>query len=435
MQSVQIRIRVVVLVWVLGCVRALVYNWRMASFVKNHQLLDENHKIEDLLDLDRLINDFDKKIIGAKNGSMIGLVGEYGSGKSTLLHQVHLMRSEETLWIEFDAWKFPERKDLWEGFVLEFARHIDEEAFSEALSKIDGRQDDDKRTLVDTIASIPVPGFSAVKGLNHFFSTTPARRTFEVQMVLDELIKKHCKEKDVVIIVEDIDRSGDAGIFFLETLKHYLQASQVGAKIKAVVPIANAMFNQNQDSYLKCLDIIEHFAMRKIELTKFVSEIFTPESLEIRGAKQQMTQFLELMLAKPGMTLRKIKQILRKSDLNYSNQVKDELDPDFRMTIMFEMSKYVSIPNGDGRSYFQQFIQQGRVAKGSDFNALMSAMVANSGLLDRDGNPNRGSFNFKLITRDTSQGVKGHPSIPWVISRFIGEIDDSHFNCDFYLDY
>ncbi len=405
----------------------------MVSFVKKPQLLDESHKIEDLLDLSRLIKDFDKKIIGAKSGSMIGLVGEYGSGKSTLLHQIHMTRSSDTLWIEFDAWKFPERKDLWEGFVLEFARHIDQEAFNEALSKIDGKQNDDKQALVGTIASIP--GMGAVKGLNHFFSTTPARRTFEVQMVLDGLIEKHCKEKEVVIIVEDIDRSGDAGIFFLETLKHYLRSKHTEAKIKVVVPIANEMFNLNQDSYLKCLDIIEHFATRRIGLTKFVAEIFDKDNLEIQGAKQQMIQFLELMLAKPGMTLRKMKQILRKSDLNYSNQVKEGLDPDFRMTIMFEMARYVPIPSGDGRTYFEQFIQQGRVARGSDFNTLMSAIVGNSGLLDRENKPVRGGYDFKLITRDPNQGVKGHPSIPWAISRFPGDNDDSHFNCDFYLDY
>lgn len=405
----------------------------MVSFVKKPQLLEENHKVEDLLDLSRLIKDFDKKIAGANSGSMIGLVGEYGSGKSTLLHQIRLTRSDDTLWIEFDAWKFPERKDLWEGFVLEFARHIDQEAFNEALSKIDGRQNDDKQALVGTIASIP--GMGAVKGLNHFFSTTPARRTFEVQLVLDGLIEKHCKDKEVVVIVEDIDRSGDAGIFFLETLKHYLRAKNADAKIKVVVPIANEMFKLNEDSYLKCLDIIEHFATRKVGLTRFVSEIFNPENLETKGAKQQMIQFLELMFAKPGMTLRKMKQILRKSDLNYSNQVKEGLDPDFRMTIMFEMSRYVPIPSGDGRSYFEQFIQQGRVARGSDFNTLMSAIVGNNGLLDRENKPIRGSFDFKLITRDPSQGVNGHPSIPWTVSRFPGDTEDSHFNCDFYLDY
>lgn len=195
------------------------------------------------------------------------------------------------------------------------------------------------------------------------------------------------------------------------------------------------MFNLSQDSYLKCLDIIEHFSMRKVGLSRFVTEIFNNENLEIKGAKLQMIQFLELMLAKPGMTLRKIKQILRKSDLNYSNQFKDGLGPDFRMTIMFEMSRYVPVPSGDGRTYFEQFIQQGRVARGSDFNTLMSAIVSNSGLLDRENKPIRGSYDFKLITRDANQGVDGHPSIPWTVSRFIGDNEDGLFNCDFYLDY
>ncbi len=43
-----------------------------------------------------------------------------------------------------------------------------------------------------------------------------------MQDLLRDLIKK--QNKDIYIIVEDIDRSGDAGVYFLETLQQFISS-------------------------------------------------------------------------------------------------------------------------------------------------------------------------------------------------------------------
>jgi len=402
----------------------------MTSFIKDYSALEENHKIDDLLDMGFLVTDFGSKIQNASNGSMLGLVGEYGSGKSTLLYHISKQKNDNTLWIEFDAWKFPDRKELWEGFILEFARHIDKNAFNEALSNVDGKQNDDKQALIATIASIP--GLGSVQGLNHFFSTTSARRTFELQVVLDGLIDKYCKDKNIVLVIEDIDRSGDSGIFFLETLKHYLQTKKSKVDIKVIVPIATEMYLLNEDAYLKCLDIIEFYVLKKIGLSRFVNTVFKKEFLDTQESRRQVIQFLQIMIEKPGMTLRKLKQILRKADLNFKNQTEDGFEPDFRMSIMFEMAKFIfRSKEGKGQTYFDQFRSYNEVANGSEFSGLLQSIVQNSGSVTK-----KSSFTFKFMSRDPELGVNAHPSIPWTIDKLSSlNGTDTHFVCDFYMDY
>lgn len=88
---------------------------------------------------------------------MIGFIGEFVRGKSALIHHVKKKRAEdskEEKWIQFEAWSFPERRDLWEGFVLESARQIDATAFGEARESIDCTQNDDVKTLVDIVIGL-----------------------------------------------------------------------------------------------------------------------------------------------------------------------------------------------------------------------------------------------------------------------------------------
>ena len=75
-----------------------------------------------MLDFDNICKKFSKKLDSLSGRSIIALVGPFGSGKSTMLHQIMTSRLEKEFWFEFDAWKYPDRKDLWEGFVLDLIR-------------------------------------------------------------------------------------------------------------------------------------------------------------------------------------------------------------------------------------------------------------------------------------------------------------------------
>lgn len=398
------------------------------SFVADYEVLKENHKTDDLIDVSLIAKDFKSKIVKSQPQSLIGLVGPFGSGKSTLLHQISRDIKHDK-WIEFDAWKFPDRGELWEGFVLEFARNIDENAYKAAKKLIEGKQNDDKKALVDTLSGLPFPGASAIKGFNHFFATSPARRTIEIQEILSVLLEKRCKGQDIFIVVEDIDRSGDAGIFFLETLKYFLGTVGDLVNIKVLVPIAEKNYIKYEDSFLKCLTIVEFLPTHKIQLAKFVKRIIKPELLE-NNAATQMAEYLQELMKLPDMTLRKIKLMLRKADLNYLNQQVDGHQPDWRMSVMFETAKHMK--NGD-EWYSNYFRNHQNVPGGTIFAALMQAIATNRTLIGRDGLMHSNK-HFKLIPRQAS--VEQHPSTPWVLNnRFPGDTEHTHYCCDFYLDY
>lgn len=77
---------------------------------------------------------------------------------------------------------------------------------------------------------------AVIKNFNHFLHTSPAKRTFEIQKILLEQFS-NIPEKKLFIIIEDIDRSGDSGIYFLETLSHFLKNEKIDKKIICIIPI------------------------------------------------------------------------------------------------------------------------------------------------------------------------------------------------------
>ena len=74
------------------------------------------------------------------------------------------------------------------------------------------------------------------------FAASPAKRVFEFQEILTAIIKS--QKKNIFIVIEDIDRSGDSGIFFLETLKHFLRNLEITVKhrVIAIVPIGDKSY-------------------------------------------------------------------------------------------------------------------------------------------------------------------------------------------------
>lgn len=405
------------------------------SFIKDANLLKEDHKTEDLLDFSDAIKFLSDKIDSIKKSSLLGLVGGFGKGKSTLLYNLSKTRNGEK-WIEFDAWKFPERKDLWEGFVLEFARQIDKKTFEEARKIIDGKSKDDKKTLINTIASIPLPGFPAIKNLTHFFETSPARRVFEIQEILTGIVKDKVKE-NIFIVIEDIDRSGDAGIFFLETLKQFLKNLESDRKIIAIIPISDKSYYANKDSYLKCIDYIEFFSASKPKLDNFVEKIFNEGYAGDPIQKEQMISFFESLFSlAPEPTIRTLKLILRKADINFQNQQKDGLDPDWRLSIIFEASRYFD--SSESETFYENFRKTSSVPNHNLFASILFIIMNNSkNLYDFKHNMIQSPKKFKLVDKKGEDGRQNFKSTPWQIDpvyRFPGD-DDVYFNCDFYLNY
>lgn len=421
------------------------------GFVKNHSLLDETSEVEDLLGIESVCEKFTKKIDSIVKPSIVALIGSFGSGKSTMLNQIMIARAKKEMWIEFDAWKYPDRKDLWEGFVLDIAKFGSPKEFEKASKELKGTQNDDKKTLINVLSKIP--GCASLEGLNHFLETSPAKRVDDIQKILKNHVQKI--EKDLFVIVEDIDRSGDAGVFFMETLKQFLRTSELNKKIVIIVPIANENYHKNIDSYLKCIDYFEFFESIEIKLEQFVDKVFD-ENLFVgelkrsgdnrlvwtgENRKKQTISFLEgLSHEMPGVNMRMLKLIIRKANLVFKNQVADGHAPDFRITLCLEASKCFKINDKTDSSYFDDFKKRNVVTRGNIFCSYLATMLFNDNSIfltsyanNKEEKQLRSSrYDFKFIEQiDDKKDT--YPSYPWSYGHF--ESDSGFGIASFYSKY
>lgn len=368
--------------------------WFSEGFVKNEnkKLLEENSRVEDLLDLSIELDKFKTKIDSISFSSLVGFIGKFGTGKTNFLNQYRKkIEDENNKWFEFDAWKYPERSDLWENFILEVARQTNEDQFDNTIWKIDWTINDHKKTRINTIWDLP--GFAAFKNFNYFFETTPAKRTFELQILLSELFNK-IEEKNIYIVVEDIDRSGDNWIFFLETLNHFVKELKIEKRIIIIVPIGEENYNDDLKklSYSKCLDYRHDFSLREIKLDKFVERIFDDEVLNDTNWKGQITSFLEGIFREfpKQITMRLLKQILRDASVNYiALHKKQGKGVDWRLSILFETAKYIKkhLDNGETRTYIDIWRNTPGIWNNeSIFSGLIACVI------QEEHNPNNNKF-------------------------------------------
>jgi len=344
------------------------------GFIKNEDLIREDCHVDDLLDFTEQIKSFTNRLSELSKPSIIALVGRFGSGKSTMLHQ--LKKESKDLWIEFDAWKYPDRKDLWEGFILDFATQIGK--LTKIKNKIEGKSQG-KHFIKAWLAQ--VPGVSLDK-LFEIFDSSPVKRVFELQGLLQDLIQK--QNKDIYIIVEDIDRSGDAGVYFLETLQQFIRDLKLESnKFIVIIPIGDKNYKDPDklESYLKCIDYFEFFNLENVKLETFVKEVFDDAELHKNNiviTEKQIIGFLEQLFKQfPNMTPRLLKLILRKANMVYKNQIVDNHGPDFRVTICFEASKYFIADPKNKLSFFYNFKSNKRVGAKTIFAAFLGVMVDN----------------------------------------------------------
>jgi len=334
------------------------------GFIKDINILEEDYRKDDLLDLSKTIKNFRNTLDKINNNSTIGLVGEFGTGKSTMLYQLYKDKTDEDdeKWIYFDAWKFPERKELWEGFVLEVSRKIDKKTFEKVRKSIDGKKNDDKKILVNTIGDIfrlPV-----IKNLNHFFDTSPARRVFEIQEIFKKTINNI--DKNLYIIVEDIDRSGDKGKFFIETLRHFIKENNFKRKITIIIPISNKNFNDEKPSYLKCLDRILYFNLKDLDFSEFIKFLLLDKFTSIQNLIPQINFLFKSFVDHEGATIRDIKHIIRTANLEYQKALDREEKLDIRVLIAFAFLEFfdikkISMINGEDALNFHNDSKKQRI--------------------------------------------------------------------------
>lgn len=322
-------------------------NW----FIKNGQLLSETSKCTDLLNRDQNITDFSEKIDKIHWSAIWGFIWNFWVGKSTLINNVkeyRVVNEENEKRIEFDAWKYPDRKNLWEWFVLDFAKQVDDKIFEKIKKEIDWEQNKDKETLLKTFWSALwtfLPWWNIVSNLSHFFKSSPARRVFEIQDIFIKLIEK-IEEQRVVIVIEDVDRSWDAWIYFLETLKQFISNNNFWKDILVIVPMWTNEYYENIDSYLKPIDYFDFFEPKKPNLENFIKNVFIDEIAENERLFWPLKDFLEWLFEyyAKNINFRKLKLILRKANQNHILmywKYNESFELDWRLNIIFESAKYI----------------------------------------------------------------------------------------------
>ena len=65
-----------------------------------------------------------------------------------------LRKKRKGVWVEFDSWQYPERKNLWEGLILELASKINKRDIT--TKKIDGTQSKDNKKLLMFLAKFRI---------------------------------------------------------------------------------------------------------------------------------------------------------------------------------------------------------------------------------------------------------------------------------------
>ena len=374
------------------------------GFISDTKLIREDSRVDDLFSLQNYQTLISKKINNLPSGSILAIVGSFGCGKSTLIHQIRKSSDPaKGSWIEFDAWKYPERKEMWEGLILDTAEQLGNR--KAIAGKIEGKST--KSKILDLVTDLAgaiseLPGFDMVDKFVEIFKTSPATRVFELQSIFTKLLEKN--GKDTVFVLEDIDRSGGHGIFFLETLSQFLRtvADNSENKIVAVVLIADTSYESDINSYRKSIDYFEKFNPTNLDFTKFVDTVFVGDFFtgeEKRGhqtvwtgvnRRSQIISFFGMLVNEyPDTNLRTIKMILRKANAAFQEQQADGLDPDFRVTLCFEAAKFFK-SNDPSQTFFEKFRKDGVVSRGNIFSTFLFSMLNNYQILtNRNHETNR----------------------------------------------
>jgi hypothetical protein len=428
------------------------------GFIKDEELLREDCRVDDLLDITTSVDTYEAIVKNVTRPTIIGVVGGFGVGKSTMLHQVEKRLQDDFVWINFDAWKYPDRRCMWEGFVLDFADQMGE--LDQVRNKVDGKAD----VMVEgagKIASIaakfaPVPGLAdLVECFKGLFSDAPATRVFELQAVFQGMIAKI--KKPIVAVIEDIDRSGEEGRFFLETLKQFLQSLPTDRVFIALVPMADKNYRKEIDSYAKCLDMVEFYDPTSPGLERFVDAVFGEEPFSEdlhhwhdgefmvsgKSMRGQVVSFLEMLLESDTITIRTLKLVLRNALDVFLRQCNDGHQPDFRVTIGFEASKFLKSREHTYTSDYDYIAVSRRINRPSLLACYLFRMtqdISTLTTLNADGTTKllEPPTDVELLGRQGANGTCGYPSYPWVKSaqRFGepgGEVQA--YVADFYVKY
>jgi hypothetical protein len=353
----------------------------MENLVKRPELLKESNRDFDFFDFETHAKNLYDSLESDITPTVTVLVGSYGTGKSVLLNEVNKLSDKtkaksKPKWVLFECWQYPDKSDLWEALILELVEEIDGEEkrnkLTKSYSNIEGWRDRLVGFLSDIRSAVAtVLGIAFLSWLAFSFADDAIRNTFLalltaiVLVVLvsveylakpesksnisklsdykQELEKTLLKNKDALyIIVEDVDRAGELGRQFFETVAHFIKEPEFKKKnIKVIVPIADLSDDKKSlcDSIDKASDNILYFTPR-YNCEHFVSEVFSEVFLD-EPTKQLVVSTINATLGR-SINIRKLKHALRNAAVKHQRLLKKDFKSQLAICIAVELSKYMN---------------------------------------------------------------------------------------------
>ena len=346
------------------------------------------------------------RLVSMNKHSIIAYLGQFGVGKSTVLKEVKKI-TQEYRWVEFDMWRYSNRNELWDAFVIKLVADLTtgKDEFDIA-DEVEGASLNGWETIaifiwvagiwlgltvlslvlwasfkdgigvgaqfweaylkyaVPTITPILIlVGLGRFLQLSFITSKRPLKRIFELESKLFNKLKR--MKKPLIVVVEDADRSGEDGRIFLETLNNFLGLKAI-SKIKPIIilaPQSLGAFNRDKDissggieSSLKIYD--EKIYFNSTLSSEAVQSFFT--HLEVKSEyRDQLTHAAQQIVEKHkrSITIRLLKHALREVDQFVGMNA--SANPIIALSII--LSRYVDVYTSTGdRQMALRMLESGR---------------------------------------------------------------------------
>lgn len=384
------------------------------------------------------INNSIEQMIKQNKPNIVAYLGPYGSGKSVVLDNVLKGLPENYRKMQFDVWQCSDSRDIWENFLIQFLASIEKKEPNKILCGVDGTKIKWRWLLLFLAIYIVISGvfwfifkepqnwfmlfmkafliyaapiFLVLAGINKFFPVYESKINTLFQYK-ERIIKEIRKNKSpIIIVIEDIDRSGDTGYQFLEVLKCFLK--EVGKyPIVILCPQKNLSFGSvefDRDDYWTSTDRLE----RSIKLyddvlygtfSKNVSWKQAKQLLDRAGCSdQKLVDTIGLLIntcsSNSLFTMRSLKFLLR----NTASFIESDTTAEPALVFFYLSYKFLDSKKGVGSSTMVKEILNRGVSLTSNPNTLEIDLVCR--LFDIDLNMYSGATRIQFGDLDVSYGV------------------------------
>lgn len=376
------------------------------GFIEDLEFLKEYDNDKDLFGYDKHA----QKLYGylaalPSETAIITLKGPYGIGKSFL---INLMKkrsikkdTKRNYWFCFESWRYTDRKDLWRAFVAEIDEDVAQDSYQWPCIRKARNLLQELRFGINFVFAVLLLGISV---LSLFLSLIPGINLMQAYFVVIALfalmistlgvylrnpfyrqegyekqfkgiikkLKKHGYQK-AYIVLEDVDRSQDQGLLFLETLSLFLRKlrseDQDFLPIKVIVPMSDQSFDsaRQKASLLKAVDYTYSFNINYLDIKGFVAKVFHKEfaNAKMKICVESIFKLFFVHGDTPNQfNLRTWKIILRGAQDRYiylkTKKIIDDVQP--IICILIEAMKYIEVKSSQKTiNLFDQVLLNGGI--------------------------------------------------------------------------